>query len=208
MRDRNRPSLASLVVVAAAAAACPAWAQSPPDPSGMPAAAGPAEDHAPAARPEMQTAPGPGDPSRILGATPEPSSSAVDRIKEEGIAVVTGTHWSYDPAGRRDPFRSLVENVAIKGDVERPKGIAGMLIAEVDLVGIVDSPKGAIAFLNGTDNRGYFLHEGDALFDGTVQDIDRSAGRVVFRQRVDDPREIKPYREVIKKLNVSTEDGQ
>jgi hypothetical protein len=146
--------------------------------------------------------------AQILGAVPEPSSETVDRIRAEGEAVLTGTHWSYDPAGRRDPFRSLVEEVAIKGEGERPKGIAGMLISEVDLVGIISSPKGEIAFLNGNDNKGYFLRSGDKLYDGTVVDVDRAAGRVIFRQKVEDPREIKPYREVIKKLYSSTEDGQ
>ncbi len=146
--------------------------------------------------------------AQILGAVPEPSTATVDRIRQEGEAVLAGTHWSYDPAGRRDPFRSLVENVAIKGEGERPKGIAGMLIAEVDLVGIITSPRGEIAFLNGSDNRGYFLRSGDQLYDGTIVDIDRAAGKVTFRQKVEDPREIKPYREVIKKLYTSTEDGQ
>ena len=146
--------------------------------------------------------------AQILGAVPEPSSETVDRIREEGEAVLTGTHWSYDSAGRRDPFRSLVEKVAIKGEGERPKGIAGMMISEVDLVGIITSPKGEIAFLNGSDNKGYFMRSGDNLYDGTVMDIDRAAGRVIFRQKVDDPREIKPYREIIKKLYSSTEDGQ
>jgi len=146
--------------------------------------------------------------AQILGAVPEPSSETVDRIREEGEAVLTGTHWTYDSAGRRDPFRSLVERVVIKGEGERPKGIAGMMISEVDLVGIITSPKGEIAFLNGSDNRGYFMRSGDNLYDGTVVDIDRAAGRVIFRQKVDDPREIKPYRKIIKKLYSSTEDGQ
>ncbi|TDI32271.1 MAG: hypothetical protein E2P03_06885 [Acidobacteria bacterium] len=146
--------------------------------------------------------------AQILGAVPEPSSATVDRIRQEGEAVMAGIHWSYDPAGRRDPFRSLVERVAIKGEGERPDGIEGMLISEVDLVGIITSPRGDLAFFNGSDNRGYFLHVGDDLYDGLVQDIDRAAGRVVFRQRVEDPREIKPYRKVIKHLSSSTEDGQ
>ena len=146
--------------------------------------------------------------AQILGAVPEPSSATVDLIRQEGEAVMTGTHWTYDPAGRRDPFRSLVERVVIKGEGERPDGIEGMLISEVDLVGIITSPGGELAFLNGSDNRGYFLHVGDDLYDGLVQDIDRATGRVVFRQRVEDPREIKPYRKVIKKLTSSTEDGQ
>jgi hypothetical protein len=146
--------------------------------------------------------------AQILGAVPEPSSATVDLIRQEGEAVMTGTHWSYDPAGRRDPFRSLVERVAISGEVERPDGIEGMLISEVDLVGIITGPQGDLAFLNGSDNRGYFLHVGDDLYDGLVQDIDRATGQVVFRQRVEDPREIKPYRNVIKQLTSSTEDGQ
>jgi hypothetical protein len=146
--------------------------------------------------------------AQILGAVPEPSSETLDRIRQEGEAVLTGTHWSYDPAGRRDPFRSLVENVAIKGEGERPQGIAGMMISEVDLVGIITSPRGDIAFLNGSDNRGYFMRSGDSLYDGQLESVDRAAGRVVFRQKVDDPREIKPYREIVKKLYSSTEDGQ
>ena len=146
--------------------------------------------------------------AQILGAVPEPSQATVQQIRQEGEAVITGTHWSYDQAGRRDPFRSLVENVVIKGEGERPQGLEGMLITEVDLVGIVTSPRGDLVFLNGSDNRGYFLREGDSLYDGKVKNIDRAAGRVVFRQKVEDPREIKPYREVIKKLHTSTEDGQ
>ena len=98
--------------------------------------------------------------------------------------------------------------VAQKAQHVVDNGIAGMMISEVDLVGIITSPKGEIAFLNGSDNKGYFMRSGDNLYDGTVMDIDRAAGRVIFRQKVDDPREIKPYREIIKKLYSSTEDGQ
>ena len=41
-----------------------------------------------------------------------------------------------------------------------------------------------------------------------MKNHDRSAGRVTFRQRVEDPREIKPYRDIVKKLYSSTEEGQ
>ncbi|MFQ5720306.1 MAG: hypothetical protein ACE5IK_12225 [Acidobacteriota bacterium] len=143
-----------------------------------------------------------------FGAVPEPESGTIERIRQEGEAVLTGTHWTYDPAGRRDPFRSLVERVKIAGEEVRPPGIAGMLIGEIDLIGIVNSPSGSIAFLNGTDNRGYFMRRGDKLFDGKIVDIDRAAGQVVFRQKVDDPREIKPYRDVIKTLYSAMEEGR
>jgi len=38
------------------------------------------------------------------------------------------------------------------------------------------------------------------VYDGSVIAIDPSAGAVTFRQQVDDPRLIKPYRDVVKKL--------
>ena len=195
-RDFRRATAAALLLAMGAplVVAAPAAATAP-----KPAAADPG------------ASPPPGDTrtgAQILGAAPEPETATLERMRQEREAVLSGTHFTYDPAGRRDPFRSLVEMVAIKRESERPKGIAGMLIGEVDLVGILSTPRGEIAFLNGSDNRGYFLKAGDALFDGTVLDVDRAAGRVVFRQRVDDPREIKPYRDVIKKLNTSTEEGQ
>ncbi len=83
----------------------------------------------------------------------------------------------------------------------RPKGVAGMLVTEIDLVGIVKDPdKGDVAFFMGSDNRGYFLRVGDEVYDGTMIAIDARKGAVTFRQQVDDPRVIKPYRDLVKRL--------
>ncbi len=87
----------------------------------------------------------------------------------------------------------------------RPTGIGGMLIGEVDLVGIVDDPEGDLAFFSGSDNRGYFVRVGDKLYDGTITRIDSKRGRVILRQEVNDPRLIKPFREVVKELNPGEE---
>jgi hypothetical protein len=81
-----------------------------------------------------------------------------------------------------------------------------MLISEVDLVGIVQKGKGGIAFFNGSDNKGYFLKVGDTLYDGKIVHIDRRTGTVLFRQDVNDPRSIKPYRDVTKRLTPAEED--
>ena len=89
----------------------------------------------------------------------------------------------------------------------RPRGIAGMLISEVDLVGIVQKGKQAIAFFNGSDNKGYFMKVGEALYDGKITKIDRKTGTVVFRQDVNDPRSIKPFRDVTKRLTTAGEEG-
>ena len=41
---------------------------------------------------------------------------------------------------------------------------------------------------------------GDSVFDGTIIGIDPRLGLVTFRQEIDDPRRIKPYRDVKKSL--------
>ena len=143
------------------------------------------------------------DPAKPAGDT----ADTINRIMQDNEAMLSGRGFTYDPAGRRDPFRSLVDalNSAQRGP--RPRGIAGMLISEVDLVGIVQKGHAGIAFFNGSDNKGYFLKVGDQLYDGKITRIDRKTGSVVFRQDVNDPRSIKPYRDVTKRLTTATEEG-
>ena len=61
----------------------------------------------------------------------------------------------------------------------------------------------AFAFFNGSDNKGYFLKVGDTLYDGKITRISRNPGVVMFRQEVNDPRSIKPYRDVTKRLTTA-----
>jgi len=125
----------------------------------------------------------------------------VETILRQQEDLLSGRQFSYDPGGRRDPFRSLFEDVAVRRKGPRPRGVAGMLVVELDLTGIVrDTTGGNIAVVMGTDSKGYFLHVGDEVYDGGVIAIDPAAGSVTFRQQVDDPRLIKPYRDVVKRL--------
>lgn len=167
----------------------------------------PAQDEGEAAE---GAAEGTGDAEAVAAAAPdarEDQRQTIHRLLEQSEEVLAGRGFSYDPAGRRDPFRSLLKGLTEESQGPRPKGIAGMLINEVDLVGIVTGGVRTVAFFNGTDNRGYFLSVGDSLFDGKVTGIDPKEGIVVFRQKVDDPRSIKPYREVQKRLNPVKEEG-
>ena len=141
------------------------------------------------------------------GSAAKQAGETINRIMEDSEAVLAGRGFTYDPAGRRDPFRSLVDPLNAPAHGPRPRGIAGMLISEVDLVGIVQKGKEAVAFFNGSDNKGYFLHVGDTLFDGKIIRIDRSSGTVMFRQDVNDPRSIKPYRDVTKRLASAEEES-
>ena len=136
---------------------------------------------------------------------PKDVAETINRIMQDNEAMLEGRGFTYDPAGRRDPFRSLVDSLIAGRQGKRPRGIRGMLITEVDLVGIVQKGRTAFAFFNGSDNKGYFLKVGDTLYDGKITRINRKTGVVMFRQEVNDPRSIKPYRDVTKRL--TTEEG-
>jgi len=131
----------------------------------------------------------------------------VETILRQQEDLLAGRQFSYDPGGRRDPFRSLLEEVSMRRKGPRPRGVAGMLVGELDLTGIVrDSGGGNIAVVMGSDNKGYFLHVGDEVYDGSVLTVDPTSGTVTFRQQVDDPRLIKPYRDVVKRLTPQEEE--
>ena len=127
------------------------------------------------------------------------SMQTVEAILEQQELLLRGQRFTYDPGDRRDPFLSL--DVVRQGDTPRPPGIEGMSVEEIDLTGIVeDSGGGNVAYFTGSDNRGYFLRIGQRVYKATMVAIDPISGSVTFRQQVDDPRQIKPYRDVVRKL--------
>jgi hypothetical protein len=126
--------------------------------------------------------------------------TAVEQILRQQEDLITGQGFSYNPEGRRDPFRSPFATVSVGGG-KRPPGLAGMLVAEMDLTGVVHDPRdGDLAVVMGSDNKGYFLRVGDEVYDGTIIAIDSRQGSMTFRQQIDDPRMIKPYRDIVKRL--------
>lgn len=130
-------------------------------------------------------------------ATAAPSAEAAPQPAEPGGLL------EYQRGSYRDPFRSLEEP---KPDAMRPRppGPAGMLIEEVDVIGILSGPKGAMILIIGTDGLGYSLTEGTELYDGKVLTIDEGDGKVVFRQNVNDPNLIKPYRDIERRLETAS----
>jgi Tfp pilus assembly protein PilP len=113
----------------------------------------------------------------------------------------TGPGYSYDPAGRRDPFVSLLGR---GGDLPsatgtRPVGLPGVLINEVTLKGVLKSGKGDyIALLQSPDNHTFIVHSGDKVMDGMVKTITQDA--IVFSQDVNDPLSVVKQREVRKTI--------
>ncbi len=133
-----------------------------------------------------------------------PEAEELDRIDDilagEEL-MLAGEGYGYDPGDRRDPFKSLLEartRPTIRG--QRPEGIPGLLIDDVDLKGTFIMPDGPIAQVQSADkDQSFLLRVGDQLFDGDVVSITQN--EIVFKQLVDDPTAIKPFREVVKKLN-------
>jgi hypothetical protein len=119
-----------------------------------------------------------------------------------GEAQVEGGSYVYDVAGRRDPFVNPLGRGDEKGESERPRppGFAGMLINEVVLWGVTVFGDEPIAIFRGTDGVGYFVQEGDELWDGKVVSIDFDLRAVNFQQRVDDPTSPVRFREVQSRL--------
>ena len=76
-----------------------------------------------------------------------------------------------------------------------------MLIAEVALWGVSDFEGRKVAILKGTDNRGYFVHEDDPLWDGRVLSINVEKGFVVFEKEQLDKASIAQASEVVKSLH-------
>lgn len=132
---------------------------------------------------------------------PEPDLGDIDQILEGEEQVLSGTGFTYDPGNRRDPFKSLLaapDRPEFRGP--RPEGVPGLLIDEIDLTGIFRTSKGFVAqVVAANQKKSYLLREGDQLYDGDVVSINRA--EVVFKQIVQDPTALKPFREVVKSLN-------
>jgi hypothetical protein len=202
----------SLIALLAAAAAWAALAQPQRTPPQRPAIQRPAPTSKTTQTTESTTtrtskpAAKPGDKSgQTTGAETSggPDLGDIDQILEGEEEVLSGSGFSYDPGNRRDPFKSLLagpDRPEFRG--QRPEGIAGLLIDEIDLTGIFRTSKGFVAqVVAANQKKSYLLKEGDQLYDGDVVSINHN--EVVFKQVVQDPTALKPFREVVKSLNPS-----
>ncbi|HRC85573.1 MAG TPA: hypothetical protein PK413_08190 [Thermoanaerobaculia bacterium] len=148
-----------------------------------------------------ETAPPAGQDQEGSVVSPVPTLGDIDEILEGEDEVLSGGGSTYDPGNRRDPFKSLIivpDKVKVKG--KRPEGIPGLLIDELQLSGIFKTRTGYVAQVQAADReRSYLIKVGDELFDGDVIAI--SAKEVVFKQNIQDPTALRPFREVVKSLN-------
>jgi hypothetical protein len=151
-----------------------------------------------AATPATGAAPAAPTPTELIAPVP---ASPGQSLLEQDESAMAGRSYTYDPAGRRDPFRSLLVREQNRGGPERPPGIAGIAIDDLVVHGIWKTRAGYVAQIRATDNKSYLIRAGDLLYDGEV--IRVGPNEVSFRQNLNDPQSVKPFREVTKQLNAT-----
>ena len=72
----------------------------------------------------------------------------------------------------RDPFAALIRpSDPSSGHTNLPPGIAGLQVSTVQLQGMVKTSDGMVAVVANPQDRVYFLHDGDHIYDGVVEKI-------------------------------------
>ncbi|HLJ23696.1 MAG TPA: hypothetical protein VKT71_06270 [Candidatus Acidoferrales bacterium] len=137
---------------------------------------------APAAAPQNPAPPAkPAAPAASKGAAKAPAkASGKAAAAKDGAktAADSGKSTAEKPAAdkapvRRDPFDTLLTKARAGNAAPEnlPPGKAGLIIDTLRIDGIVHSPNGMIAIVSNSQQRVYFLREGDKLYDGSVQKI-------------------------------------
>lgn len=86
---------------------------------------------------------------------------------------------TYEPAGRRDPFKNLLAGKEIK-EKTMPGEAPQLYIDDINLIGIVKYKKKYTAILSGPQGFPYYFEVGNHLADGFILTINES--QVIFRK--------------------------
>ena len=113
--------------------------------------------------------------------------------------------YTYDPAGRRDPFVSLLSRGIEPASGKKLTGLASLATAEVMVRGVMQSRNSYVALLSGPDGKTYSAHVNDRLLDGVIRSVTPQG--IVIMQEVNDPLSLVKQREVRKGLRTA-EDGK
>lgn len=113
--------------------------------------------------------------------------------------------YTYDPAGRRDPFISLLARGAEQAPGRKTPGLSGLATGDVMLRGILQSRGSYVAMVSGPDGKTYTANANDRLLDGVIRSV--TASGIVIMQEVNDPLSLVKQREVRKGLRTA-EDGK
>jgi type IV pilus assembly protein PilP len=117
----------------------------------------------------------------------------------------TPESYTYDPAGRRDPFVSLIARGVDSAPGKKVFGLSGIPTADVVLRGVLQSKGSYVALLSGSDGKTFQGRVDDRLLDGVIRSVAPTG--IVIMQEVNDPLSLIKQREVRKGLR-TVEDGK
>jgi len=112
------------------------------------------------------------------GAKPAVGRQAKPEVKPE-LPKEAPPPATYDPAGRRDPFKDLLGGKEVK-EKAAGSGLADLAIDDITLIGIVKMKGKYEAIISVTDGFPITVKEGDKFADGYVLSI--AATQVVLRK--------------------------
>jgi type IV pilus assembly protein PilP len=150
----------------------------------------------------------------LLAATPLNAQAPAPGAAAPAAATTPGTQvpalepqgYDYNPAGRRDPFISLVQRTTQAtgtSATSRPTGLGGLSIEQIRMTGVVKGRQGFSAIVKGADNRMYSVKAGDELYDGKVRAV--TADAMFLIQSVNDPLSVAKTREIKRLLRPEQE---
>ncbi len=177
-RPSNPAWCALAATLAAALAAGQALAQTPPPPAvaqAVKSAAQAVAQPAPPAAPAVVAPAAPGAPAPMV----QPATAAP---APAGGLLVPGSEFRYDPTGRRDPFKSLLQLEKKQRDVSLLPPIQQFDLETVKVVGVIVDPKtGAQAMVRAPNGQTFVVKKGTIIGknEGEVIEITLQGIRVI-----------------------------
>ena len=140
-------------------------------------------------------------PANVAAKTTAKHSVAPAAKKTEAApAVAEKAPGKLPSPGKRDPFMSPLALAAMKGPTNcASAGKHCLVIDQVVLKGIVQMKGGNFALVENPAKKPYFLHENDALFNGSVVKINSDS--VIFKEDSTDILGRPVSKEVVKKVS-------
>ena len=136
---------------------------------------------------------------------PAPTPPSAPPPAAATVPAAPNETYTYEPAGRRDPFVDLL-GVGDSAPVgKKGQGVAGMVTGEISVRGVMQNGSTLIALVTGPDKKTYIVKAGDKLLDGTIKAVNEQG--LVIVQNVNDPLSLDKTREVRKVLR-SLEDAK
>lgn len=114
------------------------------------------------------------------------------------VNALPASSISYDPEGRRDPFKNLMAGRDVK---EKPGsgGLTQLSINDMTLVGIVKTKGRMTAIVSGPQGFPHFVKAGDRFADGYVLDIQEA--QAVFRVTTEKGIPLMRPKDIVKEIN-------